>query len=48
MSSEIIQSVTYDNYDYFQLRIFTKKLFHEFEGYLKTKLTLGYGMSIFW
>jgi hypothetical protein len=44
MSSEIIQSVAYDNYDDFQHVhfIFSQKtLFHYFEDYLMTKLTLG-------
>jgi len=44
MSSEIIQSVAYDNYDDFQhvnfiyIYIF---LYHFFGDYLMTKLTLG-------
>jgi len=44
MSSEIIQSVAYDNYDDFstcQFHIFTKNSFHYFEDYLMMKLTLG-------
>jgi hypothetical protein len=41
MSGEIIQSVAYDNYDDFQHHIFNKNLFHYFEDYLMTKLTLG-------
>jgi hypothetical protein len=42
MSSEIIQSVAYDNYDDFQhvnFIFFTKISFHYFEDYLMTKLT---------
>jgi hypothetical protein len=43
MSSEIIQSVVYDNYDDFQLVnfIFSQNLIRYFEDYLMTKLTLG-------
>jgi hypothetical protein len=43
MSSEIIQSVTYDNYDDFQHVnfIFSHFSFQYFEDYLTTKLTLG-------
>jgi hypothetical protein len=45
MSSEIILSVAYDNYDNdFQLvnfHIITKNSFHYFEDYLMMKLTLG-------
>jgi hypothetical protein len=43
MSSEIIQSVAYDNYDNFKHVdvIFHKISFHYFEDYLMTKLTLG-------
>jgi hypothetical protein len=44
MSSEIVQSVAYDNYDdfsTFQLHIFHKISFHYFEDYLMMKLTLG-------
>jgi hypothetical protein len=47
MSSEIIQSVAYDNYDDFstcQLHIFTKFYFTIFEDYLMTKLTLRQGI----
>jgi len=44
MSNKIIESVTYDNYDDFQLVQlcqFYKNSFHYFEDYLMTKLTLG-------
>jgi hypothetical protein len=43
MSSEIIQSVTYDNYDDFQHVnfIFSQISFQYFEDYLTTKLTSG-------
>jgi hypothetical protein len=43
MSSEIIQSVTYDNYNDFQYAnfIFSQFSFHYFEGCLVMKLTLG-------
>jgi len=41
MCPEIIPSVAHDNYEDFQLHIFTKKSFHYFEDYLMTKLTLG-------
>jgi len=42
MSSEIIQSVAYDNYDNFQhaTSYFHKKSFHYFDNYLMTSLTL--------
>ncbi len=42
-SSEIIESVAYDNYDDFQHVNFivSQKLVHYFEDYLMTKLTLG-------
>jgi hypothetical protein len=42
MSSEIIQSVAYDNYDDFQHVNFISSqiAFHYFEDYLMTKLTL--------
>ncbi len=42
MSNEIIQNVTYDNYDDFQHVNFIYKIsFHYFEDYLMMKLTLG-------
>jgi len=45
MSNEIIQNVTYDNYDDFQHAnfIFSQDFisFHYFEDYLMMKLTLG-------
>jgi hypothetical protein len=43
MSSEIIHSVAYDNYDDFQHVnfIFSQNSFHYFEDYLMMKLTLG-------
>jgi len=43
MSSEIIQSVVYDNYNDFQHvnSYFHKISFSYFEDYLMTKLTLG-------
>jgi hypothetical protein len=43
MSSEIIQSVAYDNYDDFNMltSYFPKISFHYFEDYLMMKLTLG-------
>jgi hypothetical protein len=43
MSSEIIQSVAYDNYDDFQHVNFIlhKISFHYFENYIMMELTLG-------
>jgi hypothetical protein len=43
MSSEIIQSVAYVNYDDFHISTsyFHKFSFHYFEDYLMMKLTLG-------
>jgi len=43
MNSEIIHGVTYDNQEDFELVdfIFQKSLFHYFEDYLMTTLTLG-------
>jgi hypothetical protein len=43
MSSKIIESVAYDNYDDFQHvnLIFLQKFFSLFEDYLMMKLTLG-------
>ncbi len=49
MSSEIIQSVVYDNYNdfqHFQLHIFHKISFRYFEDYLMTKLNLRQGIAI--
>ncbi len=49
MSSEIIQSIVYDKYDYFQmcqLPIFKENSFHYFEDYLMTKRTLGKGILL--
>jgi len=48
MSSEIIQSVAYDNYDNFQhaTSYFHKKSFHYFDNYLMTNLTLKYGIHL--
>jgi hypothetical protein len=42
MSSEIIESVAYDNYDDFNISTsyFHKFSFHYFEDYFMTKLTL--------
>jgi hypothetical protein len=43
MSSEIIESVAYDNYDDFQHVnfVFSQNFISLFEDYLITKLTLG-------
>ncbi len=43
MSSEIIQSVAYDNYDDFQqVNLYFHEIsFHYFEDYLMTELSLG-------
>jgi hypothetical protein len=40
MSSEIIQSIDYDDFQHVNF-IFHKFSFHYFEDYLMTKLTLG-------